>query len=97
MIARVRVLVHWRERVAEGASGTGEARVLATLCSKVLISSANGTVSVKGRGSKNVKSHCLWTKDISTTITASANDQQTNIDLNLLSFSTLIELKFVGL
>lgn len=97
MIARVRVLVHWRERVAEGASGTREARILATLCSKVLISSANGTVSVKERGSKNVKSHCLWTKDISTTITASANDQQPNIDLNLLSFTTLIELKFVGL
>lgn len=51
----------------------------------------------EGKRSKNVKSHCLWTKDISTTITASANDQQPNIDLNLLSFSTLIELKFVGL
>lgn len=46
MIARVRVLVHRRERVAKGASRTGESGILA-LRSKMLISPANGTVTGK--------------------------------------------------
>lgn len=49
VIARVRVLVHWRKGVAESAPRTGKPRVLSALRPKMLISSSNGTVTANNK------------------------------------------------
>lgn len=44
MVAGVGVLVHWRERVAEGAARTGEAGILAALRSEMLVGAPDAAV-----------------------------------------------------